>query len=497
MTTPGEQDWIRPADSGPAVNVTPADTDTDTGSVDLMAAVAAGLGMFLASLDIALNVALPSITEDFDTDLQTVQWVIVAFVATRAGLVLGVGSFGDRFGLKPVYLFGAAIYVLAMVLIAFSPNLGTMVGFRIIQALSVGCLYAVSPAIAAKAFPVGMRGLGMGFTAGSQALGMLAGTLGAGLLVRWFEWESVFLGRIPFAALALIIALKFMKGEEGQSSETSFDVVGAVSLIGALLGLVIGLRLGRSEGWTSPEVLALLSVAPVLLVVFWRAEKRAEWPVLPLGLLRVRGFAISAACMFLAHLGVFVIWFIFPFYIADNLGKGPFTLGVMLAVMAFLNTGFSGVGGWLIDRVGTFSVGVVGLTVMALGLLYMGFLSSDSGLGQVGIRIAVVGIGLGLFQAAAYTLMLGSVSQDRFGTAAATLSLAQAMGTVLAVAIIGGIFGFSNDHNLAELANSALTAGEQETRAFMQAFQDVFWLGAGIAAIGATVYLFSRRSKVL
>ncbi len=111
-----------------------------------MVALAAGLGMFLASLDIALNVALPSLTRDFDTDLQTVQWVIVAFVATRAGLVLGAGSFGDRFGLKPVYLFGAATYLLAMVLISFSPNLGTMVGFRIIQALSVGCLYAVSPA---------------------------------------------------------------------------------------------------------------------------------------------------------------------------------------------------------------------------------------------------------------------------------------------------------------------------------------------------------------
>lgn len=460
-----------------------------------MVALAAGLGMFLASLDIALNVALPSLTQDFDTDLQTVQWVIVAFVATRAGLVLGAGSFGDRFGLKPVYLFGAVTYLLAMLLISFSPNLETMVGFRVIQALSVGCLYAVSPAIAAKVFPASKRGLGMGFTAGSQAMGMLAGTLGAGLLVRWFDWESVFLGRIPFAAIALIIALRFMKGEERQQSEAPFDIVGSVSLVGALLGLVIGLRLGRSEGWTSPEVLALLSMAPVLLLGFWMAEKKAEWPVLPLGLLRVRGFAISALCMFLAHLGVFVIWFIFPFYVADSLGRGPFTLGVMLAVMAFLNTGFSGVGGWLSDHIGTFVVGITGLTVMALGLFYMGFLSSDSGLGQVGLRIAVVGIGLGLFQAAAYALMLGSVSQDRFGTAAATLSLTQAMGTVLSVAVIGGIFGFSNDHHLADLANSALRVGERETQAFTQAFQDVFWLGGGIAAVGAGVFLLSWRKR--
>ena len=170
-------------------------------------------------------------------------------------------------------------------------------------------------------------------------------------------------------------------------------------------------------------------------------------------------------------------------------------MGVMLAVMAFLNMGFSGVGGWLSDHIGTYSVGVAGLAVMALGLLYMGFLSSASGLAQVGLRIAVVGIGLGLFQAAAYAMMLGSVPQERFGTAAATLSLAQAMGTVLSVAIIGGIFGFSNDHHLSELANSALTVGERETQAFMQAFQDVFWLGAGIAAVGAAAFLFSWSKK--
>ncbi|MCI0860278.1 MAG: hypothetical protein J4N81_16240, partial [Chloroflexi bacterium] len=76
-----------------------------------MMAAAAGLGMALAAMDIALNVALPDLTRDLDTDLQTVQWVIIVFVAARAGLVLGAGSFADRFGVRQVYLFGAAAYL--------------------------------------------------------------------------------------------------------------------------------------------------------------------------------------------------------------------------------------------------------------------------------------------------------------------------------------------------------------------------------------------------
>lgn len=472
--------------------------ESATGSwAKAMVATAAGLGMFLASLDIALNVALPSMTEALDADLQSIQWVIVAFVATRAALVLGTGSFADRFGLKPVYILGAVSYVVAMVCIAVSPNLETVVGFRVLQALSVGCLFAVSPAIAARVFPSHRRGLSMGFTVGSQALGMLAGTIGAGLLVRWLGWEWIFLGRIPFAVIAFVLAVWFLEGRRtgsapGSTSDPTFDVAGAVMLAGGLLSLIIGLRLGRSIGWDSPAVLVLLPLAPVFAVGFWWVERTAQWPVLPGNLLRLRGFTVSILSMFLAQFGVFVIWFIFPFYMAESLGRGPLTLGMVLATMAFLNTGFSGVGGWLCDKIGTLPIGFVGLLVMASGLLYMGFLDAGSSLGEVAMRVGIVGTGLGLFQAAAYSLMMGSVPSERFGTAGAALSLAQASGTVLAVAVMGGVFGWRTDQHLVGLAASA----DAEGLAFIKAFKDVFLIGSSVGLLAALMFLLSRRNQV-
>jgi MFS family permease len=262
-----------------------------------------------------------------------------------------------------------------------------------------------------------------------------------------------------------------------------------------LLSLVIGLRLGRSAGWTSPAVMALLLLAPVFLAIFWRAEGRAAWPVLPRELLRVRGFVVSASSMFMAHLGVFVIWFIFPFYINDGLGQSPLVLGVMLALMASFNIGLAPVGGWLCDWAGTALVGIVGLIILALGLLLMGFLDNASTLGQVGLRISIVGAGLGLFQAAAYALMMNSVSAQRFGTASGALSLSQAFGTVLSVATIGGIFAVSRDYHFGELAASGLVLTEQEGRAFILAFQDVFRLGAVMVALGAAVFLLAGRRR--
>ena len=464
---------------------------------EVMVGLAAGLGMFLAALDIALNVALPSIRSDFASDYQTVQWIIVVFIATRAGLVLTAGSLADRLGLRRVYLFGGVTYLASMVCIALSPNLGVLVGFRVLQALGTGCLYAVSPAIAASLFPESRRGLGMGLTSASQATGMLAGTLGAGLLVRWFDWEAVFLGRIPFTVLALALGVWWMGRGQRVSGERagkqSFDLAGAVTLFGALTCLVIGLRLARSIGWLSPGPLALLLLAPLLLAGFWWTEGRVPWAILPRELLRIRGFLVSGGATFLAHLGVFVIWFIFPFYVEDSLGRGPAALGAMLAVMAGLNIGFSIMGGWLCDRTGPKAVGVTGLIVLAAGLFVMGFLEGQSTVGQVAASIALVGGGMGLFQSSAYSLMMGSVPAERFGTAAAALSLAQAFGTVLSVSVTGGLFALRSGFHLDGLAAGGLTPVEMEARAFILAFRDVFWLGAVIVVMGAFTYLMAGR----
>ena len=477
-----------------------------------MLAVCAGLGMFLGALDIAVNVGLPTMAKGLNTDFQTIQWVIVAFVAARAGLVMGAGSFADRFGLRRVYLFGAITYLAAMVAISLSPTLAPVVGFRVLQALGTGSLFAVSPALASQVFPAHRQGLAMGFATASQALGMLTGTLGAGALVAIFGWQAVFFPRIPFLMIALVLAFKFLpktrlrrepdgREPDGREPDGSvedkppFDAAGAVTLLGALICLVIGLRMGRSEGWTSPVVLTLLALAPLFLLTFWQAERRARWPVLPGDLIRIRGFAVSYSSMFLTHFGVFVIWFIFPFYIADGLGRGPGSLGVMLAAMALMNSGFSALGGWLCDRLGILPVGLVGLLILAMGLMSMSFLGTGSGLSQIVLRIGAVGAGMGLFQASAFALMLSSAPQGRLSTASAALSLAQSSGTVMSVAVVGGIFALSQDYHLGGLITGGAAQSDVGRQAFMLAFRDVFQLGAALVLAGAVVFGMGYRRR--
>ena len=451
-------------------------------------AAASALGMVLASLDFAVNVGLPAMRDAFGTDLAAVQWVIVVFIATRAGLALGAGAFADRFGLRMVYLFGTMTYLVAMVCLSLSPTLETLVGFRVMQAVGTGCLYSTAPAIAASVFPEHRRGLSMGFTTASLASGMVMSTLAAGPLVQLFDWPSVFWGRIPLTVLALGIGLLAVPGTVNggspRSSGQRFDVAGAMLVLSLLWCLMIGLRLGQAIGWASPLVVALLASAPVVLVSLVWVERRAESPVLPGALARLSGFQTATGAMLLGHFSQFVIWFIFPFYITDSLGRSPVTLGILFAIMSACNILSSPVGGWLCDRWGVRPVGTVGLGLTATGLVVMSALDGGSAIWHPAGAIAIVGLGVGWFQSAAYALMLGSVPPERFGTASGAMSLAQASGTVLCVAIVGAIFAALSDHHEANLPVAD---------AFLLAYRDVFRIGALTAALGAVWFGLRAR----
>ena len=445
--------------------------------------------MFLVALDIAVNVALPTITRNFNTDIQTIQWVIVSFMVTRASLTMVAGSFGDVFGLKKVYVAGVVIYGVSTTLIAFAPDLGLVLGLRVLQGLGAGCLYAVAPAIAGRAFSAERRGMAMGLTTASFALGTLTGTLGTGLLLGNTGWEIAFLGRTPFWAVALLLGWFALRQDRPGLKKRSYDVVGSVGLVAAMVSVVLALHLGSRQGWSSPVVVSLLAASPVLVSVFVHWELRARFPVLDLRLFHLAGFRAACAGMFFTQLAAFVIWFIFPFYVDQALGRGGLYLGIMLALMATAMSLAAPVSGWLSDRLHPRYIAASGTLVVALGLVWMSRLDGSASGPEVGVRIATVGLGIGTFQAAAYAFMLKALPASRFGIGSGSISVAQALGSVVSVALGGLVFALRSDDHTANLIAQGLSSSTVEVDSLVLAFQDVFRIGAGIAAGGAALFL--------
>ena len=235
----------------------------------------------------------------------------------------------------------------------------------------------------------------------------------------------------------------------------------------------------------------MLILMPLLLLAFWHIERRAEWPVLPLSLFRNLGFVIASASVGFVFLSAFVVWFIFPFFVAETLGRGPATLGAMLATASLCGVGCSLLGGSLTDRFGSRFIGALGMLAIGSGLAMMGLLDGKSSLAEVTLWVSLTGSGNGLVQAASFSLAMRSVPPGRFGTAGAMLSLTQALGSITAIVVFGGVFAMRSDHHLAALAGSA----GAEAAAFLLAYRDVFMIGAGVAVAGALVAAFGRPPK--
>ena len=460
-----------------------------------MVALSAGAGLSLAAMDTAVNVALPAITRGFGTDMQTIQWIIVAHIATRAGLSVGAGSSGDLFGLKRVFLVGIVCYTVAITAISFTPSLYSVFGLRVLQGIGTGSLLASAPVLAARAFPPSLRGQVLGVAFASQAAGLMAATLGAAALLAAFGWESVFLARIPIALATFGLGWVYLQPDQPARGDRSFDFLGAMALSGSLVTLVVGLHVGGRDGWVSSLAISMLVLSPGLVVLLLYVERRVTFPALDLGLLRSPWFIAPFVATFLAWTGVFVLFFIFPFYITDVLGRGVSVVGVMLGTMAAAMFGSSLLGGWLSDRVQPGVVAVVGVAVLAAALAWMASLDQRSTLTQVGTMTAVVGAGLGLAQIAAYTLVIQGAVLERAGTASGSLSVAEGMGRVLSVAIFGSLFDSRMDHHRGQLPPRSPDINQVNAAAFVSAMQEIYIVAALIAALGLLAFILLLRAK--
>lgn len=449
--------------------------------------VAAAAGMFLTALDITVNVALPDITDNLGTDLETIQWIIILYVGSTTGMGLGLGGAGDVYGLKRVFVIGLLAYTLAVFLIGIAPGLPLVLGLRVTQAVGNGLILVSAPAIVTQMFPAQHRGRALGIMTGLGTLGMIAGSLGGGILVDVFGWRSIFLARVPLCLIAVIYTLVALKEGPRPKVRLSYDLRGALMLFAGMASLILFLTIGGRSGWTLPHVMALGLAAVTALVIFARIEIKAVRPILDLSLLKHRVLAPALIVSYLVFVSTFVNWFILPFYMFDVLDANARTWGLVIMLMTVTNAIFAPLGGWLSDRIHPSYTITTAVGISALTMALFTTLDVDSSVLDVSILMMAAGVGMGLFQAANANLIMGTFPPGRLGMGGAILSLSRSLGTVSSVAIMGAVFS---------ARQSARGGTGDEAQEFVLAFQDLYILSA-LLGLTAMVVSFSYWPRAL
>lgn len=401
---------------------------------------AVGVGTFMSALDASIaNAVLPTIRTALHASVDQIEWVLTVYLLVVSGLLLIVGRLGDLRGHKDVYVAGFAGFVVSSALCGLSPSVGWLVGFRALQALSAAALFASAPAILTASFPPNERGRALGLQAVMTYLGLSVGPWLGGVLATTVGWQAVFFVNVPVGALGFWLSQRNISRDRPAAATAPFDVLGASLFFVGLLSLLLALNQGHAWGWAAPSILGLLAVAAVLLATFLAVERRRREPMLDLSLFESRVFTGAVSSAMLSYVAQFASLFLLPFYLQSR-GLAPDRAGLVLMAQPVVMMVTAPIAGARSDRLGTRGPIVIGLALLAAGLLLLSFIDRSTPMSHVVLGLAVSGLGFGAFVAPNNSRLLGAAPANRRGIASGVLAGARNVGMVLGVGLAGAVY---------------------------------------------------------
>lgn len=448
---------------------------------------AVSLGTFMATLDASVvNLALPSLTDEFDASLAQVEWVVFSFLLVLVALLLNVGRVGDLFGRRRVYVAGLLVFGGASAACAAADGVGFLVGARVAQAVGSAMMASLGPAMLVAVFPPERRGQVLGLVGLAVSAGLASGPAVGGLLIGKLSWRWIFLPNVPLALLAAAVALRSLPRFSGER-RAALDVPGSALLAVSLSALLLALSQGTSWGFRDPRTLGLLAGAAAAAVAFVRWEHRAPAPVLDLSLFTRRAFSGSAAAGLLVFVAVGSLNLVLPFHLTGGLGLDLAHAGAILTAFPAMMALVAPISGWASDRMGSNrGLAALGAAVVAGGALALAAGAREAGPGMVAGAMGAIGLGVGLFQSPNNSALMGSVPRERLGTASGLLATVRTLGMLVGNALGGAAF-------LAGAPGAGTGHGDPAATAI--GLGHAAWIAAGAALAGAVVSLLLLGSR--
>ncbi len=460
-----------------------------------MVFILVAIGVFMCTLDSSIvNIAVPTIMDDFDVRLPVVQWVVMAYLLTVSALLLCFGRLSDIRGRQWVYMRGMVVFTIGSALCGTAPGAAWLIVARALQGVGAAMIMACTPALVVDHFPPMERGRALGIVGTIVATGLTAGPALGGAILSVASWRYIFYINIPVGVAAVALSIRILGGgREKVSSGESFDWAGAALLAISLGALLTGLSRGSEWGYLSARTLAFLAVFAVCAPVLIAVELKSEHPVLDPDLFKNRLFSLSMLAAMLLFLSLFVVVFLMPFYLLKPGGFTEQAAGIMMTipfVFLFVMSPFSG---YLSDKVGSRILCTAGMAVMAISLYSLARLPLSAGAVAIAWRLSLAGLGASLFLPPNSAAALSSVPDNRRGIASATVATARNLGMVVGVALAGAVFDWtfaaqSGGRTLKEY-------GPELSGAFMSAFHAATLAGAVVAA-GAVAVAWLRGPDV-
>jgi EmrB/QacA subfamily drug resistance transporter len=451
-----------------------------------LAAVA--FGLFMIMLDnTVVNVALPSIQRDLESDLSELEWIVTGYALTFAALMLIGGKVADAYGRRLIFVVGIGVFTLASLWCGLATSGEMLIAARVVQGAGAALMNPATLSIIAATFPPRERGTAIGIWAGVSALALAIGPLAGGLITEHLNWSWIFFINVPVGILGIAASFVFIDESRDETHER-LDVPGLATSGIALFAFTYALIEANTYGWGSTRIVGAFAAAAVALAAFVLLERNQRAPMLPLELFRNRTFTGANSVILLVALAMFGVFFFVSLYMQNVLGYSAVETGAAFLPMTVLIVLIAPIAGRMTDRVGSRAFMTVGMTLLAIQLLYFSRLGSNATYWELLPAMIIGGVGMASTMTPSAAAATRSVPVDKAGVGSAVLNAFRQVGGAMGIAIMGAIMA-------REVGGQRPQPGETVSPdqiaafkdAFMEGFESALLVGALIAVAGAIV----------
>lgn len=473
------------------------------------------IAVFMLLIDVTVvNVALPSIQSQLRASFSELQWVVDAYALTLAVFQLTAGTLGDRLGRKQLFLGGLAIFTSFSFACGLAPTATALDVFRGFQGVGGAIMFANSLAILGENYTGADRGIAFGVWGATTGASIAIGPLIGGALTSAIDWRWIFFVNLPIGLAAILLAVFRLEGRRASDSGRRIDWAGLVLSGAALSTLVYALIEGNDMGWGSAAILASFAATAVLFALFVAVERRVDQPMVDVGLFRRPAFAGAQLAALSISASLFALFLYLTLYLQDQLGFSAFGVGLRLLPITVLTFLAAPLAGRLSARLPYRSLIATGLAMVTGGLLLMHGVGVGSAWTVLLPGFAVAGFGSGLINPPLGSLAVSVVEQRQSGMGAGVNNSFRQIGLAAGIGVFGALFqsrvtsvltarlpklGALRLHQLSAAVSSGNT-GQALTHvprkehlifaplaraAFVSALNELFWVAALIAGVGA------------
>jgi EmrB/QacA subfamily drug resistance transporter len=398
------------------------------------------IGLILSSLDQTIvSTAMPTIVKGLGGD-SLYSWVFAIYMLASTTTMPIYGKLADLFGRRRMYLAGLFLFLTGSVLCGFAGTMEELIIFRGIQGLGAGALMPITFTIVADIFPPERRGKFMGLFGTVFAVSSILGPTLGGVLVDYGHWSWIFLINLPVGIIAMLVMALGLKENMRSRDQRSIDWLGAFTLTGAIVSILLALEIGRrSQAWGSIPIIGLFAIGAILISLFIWIETRAKEPMIPLHLFRLRTVAFGNIAGFFMSAGMFGAIAYIPLFVQEVIGVSPSMTGYILTPLMLSTAITSTMSGRLMNTFSYRFILIGSLMLMVVGFILLGQMNVETTRTQVIVYMIITGLGMGAVYPTLGTAAASSVDWHLRGVATSSSQFFRSLGGTIGVSVLGSL----------------------------------------------------------